>query len=262
MKSLALLFASAVALSACASNVPRYSEQFERKVRETANPSTLVAREIAYARAAREDGQWTAMRRYAADDAVVHTRNGPMPLRQLLSVVGRDPDMSNQWTPLSVHMACDGATAVTRGKYRDAEGRWGYYVTVWERGSDYDYRFVYDIAAPDDELTERENRAIQPPVEDDGLIVVEAVPSIRGIVSECDMGSGLAAPLLGSVQQDGNRDEIKVASDNTLAWQWRQEAAGSRGFSAWIVGNGAWVEAVRLDVDAEGQHAPSPRINP
>ena len=252
----------AVGISACATDVPRYSQPFERQVREAANPSTLVAREIAYARAAREDGQWTAMRRYAADGAVVHAGSGPMPVRQFLSIAGANPDVPNQWTPLSVHMSCDGGTAVTRGKYRDAEGGWGYYATVWERDANYDYHFVYDIAAPDAELTERENRAARAPVEDDGSIVVEAVPSIRGIVSECDLADSLPEQFAAAAQQDGGRDRIAVASDDTLAWEWRHAPDGKRGFSAWIIESGAWVEAVRLDADADGRHMPAPRARP
>ncbi|MGZ3199005.1 MAG: hypothetical protein ACXWI5_04185, partial [Croceibacterium sp.] len=40
-------------------------------LRPTANPSAVIATELAYSRAAQEKGQWTAFRDYAADDAIM-----------------------------------------------------------------------------------------------------------------------------------------------------------------------------------------------
>ena len=41
-----------------------------RGIRADANPSALIATELAFAREAREKGQWTAFRDYAADNAI------------------------------------------------------------------------------------------------------------------------------------------------------------------------------------------------
>ena len=52
------LVAGCLALGACAAGprVPRYTERFEREVRTTANPGSVVATDIGFSRAAREDG--------------------------------------------------------------------------------------------------------------------------------------------------------------------------------------------------------------
>ena len=46
------LLAGCLALAACAAGprVPRYTERFEREVRTTANPGSVAARDIAFAR--------------------------------------------------------------------------------------------------------------------------------------------------------------------------------------------------------------------
>ena len=80
--SIGALAAMAVALSAC--NAP-LNRAYKRAVIDralssapyAAQPSQVVARELEFARAAREDGQWTAFRAFAADDALLHGRNGP-----------------------------------------------------------------------------------------------------------------------------------------------------------------------------------------
>ena len=56
-------------------------ERFEREVRTTANPGSVVATDIGFSRAAREDGQWTAFRDYAA--AIAPTG---VPMRLALNV--------------------------------------------------------------------------------------------------------------------------------------------------------------------------------
>ena len=65
----------AIALAGCAAqNGPR--DVYQRMLKPTANPSTVVATELAFARAAQEDGQWTAFAEYAADGGLIFGRNG------------------------------------------------------------------------------------------------------------------------------------------------------------------------------------------
>ena len=90
----AVLSVAACALAACASGPgPRYnSSQIDRALSNAtyaAQPSLVVAREIAFARAAREDGQWTAFAKFAADDAVLHGRNGPVPAKKVAKRVAK-----------------------------------------------------------------------------------------------------------------------------------------------------------------------------
>ena len=72
------------ALAACASNPGPTRSQRDRIERVLATspgqaqPSKIVATEIAFSRAAREKGQWSAFAEYAASGAVIHGRNGPI----------------------------------------------------------------------------------------------------------------------------------------------------------------------------------------
>ena len=241
----------ALALTGCAAGpqAPRYSAPFERQVRDVGNPSAIVARELAYARAVREDGPGPAARRFAAQDARVHTASGPERARSALA----DRE-ARQWTPGSIHMSCDGTTAVSRGRYRDAGGQWGYYATVWERQRDYDYRFVFTISGSDADLTRTQETAARPGLRDDGLIVVEAVPAIRGIVGECAPaglpGPEPVAPLAGG--------QSEFVIDDSFAWGWVHDDDGSGRLVAYVIRNGAWTQAVALAVDAQGRYVPTP----
>ena len=53
---------------------------------------------IVCARAAREDGQWTAFKAFASDDAVLHGRNGPVAAKPVFDALD-DPETAVQWSP-------------------------------------------------------------------------------------------------------------------------------------------------------------------
>ncbi len=142
-KTSAALLMAALTLSACAQGPG--AGRFERapdgqrvlrgydgeKLDRTANPSALVAEELAFAKAAREDGQWTAFREYADDDAVMF-QPGLVRAKDWLS--GRaDPPAPVQWQPHRVVMSCDGRTGATTGSWQRPDGTTGYYTTIWRR---------------------------------------------------------------------------------------------------------------------------------
>ena len=239
-------------LAACGPPATRYSEGFERQVREVGNPSTLVARELAYARAVREDGQASAMRRFAVEGAIVHGADGPVPLSTFLSRAAGDPGFARQWTPTAVYLSCDGSMAVTRGKYRDGRGIWGYYATVWERGKDWEYRTLYELSGADAELTERENRAARPSVEADGVIVVEGVDTIRGIVADCAAAGVPVPPAPIPALPEGSRAGGGFAADRTLQWLWTQLPDGRRSLAVGHLQGGTWTKAFELGFPASG----------
>ena len=134
---------SALALSACAGGPG--SHRVERapdgqrvlrgyngeELERTPNPSALVAGEIAFAHAAREDGQWTAFRSFAADDAVMFVP-GMVPAKDWLASRD-DPPAAAQWQPHLVVMSCDGRTGATTGALQRPDGSVGYYTRVWHR---------------------------------------------------------------------------------------------------------------------------------
>tara|TARA_B100000678_G_scaffold80353_1_gene66708 strand:- start:375 stop:1133 length:759 start_codon:yes stop_codon:yes gene_type:complete len=238
----AVLSVAACALAACASGPgPRYnSSQIDRALSNAtyaAQPSLVVAREIAFARAAREDGQWTAFAKFAADDAVLHGRNGPVPAKSALAGLS-DPAESVQWSPRTVMMSCDGKVAVSRGRYLYPQGNVGSYVTVWTRnGYEDDYHWIYDAGGDD---------VPQPtPVEPaENEIVATAYDYVQGLVADCPRGGESAPPPPALPDAGDARREVHLSSDGTLRWMWEHHADGSKYFRADYLTSGAWEKIV------------------
>jgi hypothetical protein len=95
-----------------------------------ANPSAFIAAELAFARLARDKGQWTAFRETAADDAVMF-----MPQRVLARdwLKGKpDPAQAVTWQPHAVYVSCDGNSGATTGAWQKGP-TFGYFTTIWRR---------------------------------------------------------------------------------------------------------------------------------
>lgn len=132
--SLALVLAGALPLAGHA--------QPRRGPGNYANPSALIAAEIAFHRLAEEKGQWTAFRQTADEAAVMFV---PQPVMAQGWLKGRDnPPRTVDWQPYEVWMSCDGSLGVTRGAWQRADGSVGYFTTVWKRQEKGDYRWVLD----------------------------------------------------------------------------------------------------------------------
>ncbi len=118
-----------------------------------ANPSAVIAAELAFARLAQEKGQWSAFRATAASDAVMFV---PQRVRAQDWLKGRaDPATAVRWAPTAVWSSCDGSYAVTRGNWQSANASGGF-VTVWQRqgdpkraprpGEKVEYKWVLDMS--------------------------------------------------------------------------------------------------------------------
>lgn len=241
IRGAAALAMGALALAGCASARPgppqRVIERALAGAPGEAQPSTIVATELAYARAAQEDGQWTASRRFAAQGALLHGRNGAVPAEAILASLS-DPSQPIQWAPRTVVMSCDGALALSLGRYRDPEGMVGTYVTAWERQKDLSYKWVYDVAGPD---------VPQPPPRkqiEDGNIVVTAIDAVQGLVATCPRGDEQVPPPPALPTGSGHPGAAQVSSDGTLRWRWEHGAAGTKMVIADYWYNGAWVTAI------------------
>lgn len=126
MKALSALTLAA-ALTGCASGPSPEFRTFQPKI---ANPSAIIAAEIAFNQLAQQKGQWTAFRETAAKDAVMFV---PQPTLALEWLKGRaDPAASVKWQPHKAFMSCDGKTGVTTGAWQRPDGSVGYFTTVWE----------------------------------------------------------------------------------------------------------------------------------
>jgi len=209
-----------------------------------AQPSTIVAAEIAFARAAREQGQWTAFRTFAAPGAVIHTPSGPVPVETFVS--GRsDPAEAVQWEPRAVAISCDGAAAVAQGRYRDPDGTVGNFLTVWERQGDGQYRYVFDAGGPD---------VPQPPPRkqfEDGDIVVTSIDAVLGLVASCPRGGEIPPPPAIPIGEDGKAD-ARLSRDGTLRWRWEQREDGTRFAAAEYFYEGRWLTAFEQSLTPPG----------
>lgn len=237
----ALVALGALALTACASQRPKgpptaVINRVLAGAPGAGQPSTIVAAEIAFARAAREQGQWTAFRQFAAPGALLHGKNGPFALEPWLATQ-TDPPEAVQWEPRAVVVSCDGALAVSQGRYRDPAGKVGNFVTVWERQPSGEYRYVFDAGGDD---------VPQPPPRpkvEDGDIVVTSIDAVLGLVASCPRGGGaIPPPPAIPVGEDGKTD-AKLSRDGTLRWRWEHRADGTRYAKAEYFYEGRWLTA-------------------
>ncbi|MGN3974958.1 hypothetical protein [Tsuneonella sp. SYSU-LHT278] len=127
----------------------------ERTLAPRGEPSTVIATELAFARAAREDGTWTAFRRFATADAVWP---GPQWESVQTALKGRaDPAQPIVWGPDMVWVSCDGSFALSTGPATHPSGRKSRFATIWQRQNDGDYRWVLDQGFDlEDGYTQRE----------------------------------------------------------------------------------------------------------
>lgn len=142
LRAVGLAAISVMALAACSAG-PGMSAA--RDLQRAANPSAVIATELAFARVAQEKGQWTAFREYAAKDAVMFV---PQPVNaQDWLRKQQDPPQSVSWQPHQVWSSCDGSLAVTKGAWQRPDGSTGYFTTVWQRQRDGRYRWTMDQGA-------------------------------------------------------------------------------------------------------------------
>jgi hypothetical protein len=201
-----ILFACAasLALISCAGG-PGQGQRLER----VANPSEVVATELAFARAANEDGQWTAFRKYAADGALIFGRSGAFEAKPWLAKQ-TDPQQSVTWEPTAVWSSCDGTLAVSAFSFADPnDNTRGMGHTVWAREKNGEYRWLFDFGWPTDVA----------PAQSD---------MISAKVAEC-------GPVNDVV---GDQTGLRRSADGTLAWNFAFTGEGTRNFTVWTAGPG------------------------
>jgi hypothetical protein len=198
-----------------------------------AQPSDIVKTEIAYRQAVDAQAPDEAHRGFAGEGALLHTAQGPIAFASLEPGT-RDPALATKWKPRTVVMSCDGALAISNGRFLDERGRVGTYVTTWVRQRDNSYEWTYDVAGLDDP---------QPPPRPDFAdadIVVTAIDSIRGLVATCPRaGQDIPPPPPIAIGEAGNAD-AQLSRDGTLRWRWEHRADGAKFVSADYWYEGGW----------------------
>lgn len=173
-----------------------------------ANPSAVIAAEMAFNRLAQEKGQWTAFLATSAPEAEMF-----VPQRVLAQTWLKrrpNPPRSVRWQPHAVWSSCDGQTAVTQGAWQGGDNKTGMFVTVWQRQPKKgDYRWVIDIGAD-----------LEKPLE-----APEALPAL---VADCGGPDLPAEPSLRL--RDGDDAKTAVSRDGSLRWTSVVRADGSRRF--------------------------------
>lgn len=205
----------------------------------TANPSALVAAEIAFNRLAREKGQWTAFRKTAADSAVMFV---PQPVLAKDWLRGRpDPAAPVQWEPYEVWISCDGTLGVTRGAWRGPTGTTGYFTTIWERQKSGDYRWILDQGVPLAEPLEKP-LALMASVAD----CPRRGPDSRDDQRRRDEGS-VPKKRFKAAGMDGSG----ISEDGTLTWSYRVGADYGRSLTVSLSRGGEMKQVLAIEVSAQ-----------
>lgn len=210
------------ALAACSTS-PDQRRSLKYHLSQGPNIGKVVATELAFARAAQEDGQWTAFEEYAADGALLFGRNGAVEAKPWLESQENPPE-AVQWEPHRVWSSCDGSIAVTQGGFVDPEGIVGTFNTVWRRQDDGEYLYVFDFGIP-------QGKAPMKP------------EMIASKVAKC--GERLAAPA----PEDGAA--LRYSADGSLAWSFHLVGEGERRYNVWVAGEAGWEEVVDIDLAPE-----------
>jgi hypothetical protein len=197
-------------------------------MRLSANPSAVVAAEIAFNRLAQDKGQWTAFRETAAKDAVMFV---PDMVNAQAWLKGRkDPPASVKWQPEKVLMSCDGSIGVTTGRWQQPDGTQGYFTTIWRRDEKGRWKWVLDhgdaVAAP-------------PPAPD----------FIATRLAICPRGMRPPPPPAADVKPVATPG-IGASEDGSLKWTTEVRADKSRRITISLMNNAAYEEALINDVAA------------
>jgi hypothetical protein len=199
----------------------------------SAQPSEIVAAELAFARLAREKGQWTAFRETAEKDAIMFVP-GVVNARAWLKQQA-DPAEAVSWRPHRVFMACDGSYAASTGPWTRPDGTQGSFTTIWRRQQKGGYRWILDFGSAT-------------------IVVPDAEEAIEGRVADCrprgepgPAGAGgdrKARALAGRIADPPPASGSGRSDDGTLRWSWRAEG-GTRSVAVVMDYRGAALEVIR-----------------
>jgi hypothetical protein len=193
-----------------------------------AAPQSAIDVERAFAADAQKLGQWTAFRKYAADDAVMFV---PQVINaQAFLKDKNDPPATVFWWPGASFVSCDGSYAVNTGPWVRQWGKSvGYFTTVWKRQPDGSWKWIYD-----------------------GGDALESARAGGGDIkprqASCAKPVRTPLPKLGLTQ--GGSFGGGQSIDGTLVWRWFVRADGSRTLEVLLWRGGDWDAVLNDSVGA------------
>lgn len=218
-----------------------------RPLASVGDPGRVAAIDGRFARAAREDGQWTAFASFAAPGALLHWAEGPFEAAPWLAAQ-INPAEAIAWAPTAVWASCDGTLAISFGRFRQPDGVVGSYATVWALQGNGEYKWTYDLGGPDVPQPPPPPPRVPP---SDEVIVVPGLGLIDGKVAECPRGAALPAPPAASMA-DGAQAGGGHSADGTLQWHWQHGADGTRRIKVDYLREGRWQTALEFGFAADG----------
>jgi hypothetical protein len=170
--------------------------------------TTPIEAERAFAADAQTLGQWTAFRKWAADDA---TMFAPQPVKVQEFLKDRaDPPRAIEWWPTESVISCDGSLAVNTGGWKRPDGSVGYFTTVWRRRGDGGWKWIVDGG--------------------DALKSPRAHPATPVVKTATCLDPGRALGV--KVDSPGNVVGEGRSVDGTVFWNWTVSPSGERTFTA------------------------------
>lgn len=223
----------------------------QRPQRAYANPSALIAADIAFARLAREKGQWTAFRETA--DEAAEIIEGQRQVAKVALKDRRNPPAPIRWAPQSAWISCDGSAGLTYGGWQGPSGGNGEYVTVWQRQfkGKIDWKWVLedgqDLAEPLRAVDWAEGKVADCAARrrPDGEIPAQpGSKRERKEASKLPPMRPLAGPIPAADAPAGADSKDGQSRDGTLAWRSIVMPDGSHRFAAWLWKDGAMQQVV------------------
>ena len=241
MKRIAVCIAMLATAAASASA----QESVERQRHSYANPTALIAAEIALGQLAVKEGQWTAFRDTAADGAQLLVPERVSAQDWLKS--RNDPATPAQWTPFAAWISCDGSFGVVEGGLT-AKGESSRFASVWQRQQKGGYKWLIRqrIGIP--------GPAAEPDMLSATVADCDARQRPKGDGSPPETGRSRQqkppeAPPLANAQSDWS-------SDRTLYWQSGEDASGTPWLLVKIRKDGAMRTVLGKALDQANQTAP------
>jgi hypothetical protein len=250
---LALLTLSAPALAQPAPEAAQGRPQ-----RAYANPSALIAADIAFARLAREKGQWAAFRETADETAEMF--EGGRVLVQAALKDRKAPVDPDQWAPRSAWISCDGSAGLTFGGWQSPAGGHGEYISVWQRQLKgkvdwkWGLRDGQALSAPLRDLDWAEGKVADCPVRKPSEAAAAPANGKRKPEKKSKLPPirPLAGPIPPSDAPTGADSKDGQSRDGSLAWRSTVMPDGSRRFAAWMWKDGAMQEVIVRNFKANG----------